>query len=333
MSESAYSAVGGLPFDDEELESRLVWIWGSGRTGSTWLMELLTAPLKASRDHAIGFTWPPSWDGQATALPVDEFLISQHLVPWLGKAEDLTGTWRPDTLLNYMGTHPSYAFSDAYADVWRPEVRRLALVRLHAVVERAQDAGLKLPAALPLLVIKEVNGSHGADVVMPLFQRSRMIFLLRDPRDVLDSLLDARRRGGWLADARPLAEVGGAEQRLEVVEGACRNWIAQFQVVRRAFEAHDPARRRELRYERLLADTAAELGELRDWLGLPAEPQRVEKIAERHSFESVPERLKGPGKHYRAARPGGWRTSLSEAEQETAQRILGPSLVELGYEA
>jgi hypothetical protein len=332
VSEGTYSPVGGLPFDDEELESRLAWVWGSGRTGSTWLMELLCAPLRASRERAIGFSWPPSWEGRSAALPIDEFLISRHLVPWMGRTEELTGASRPDTLLNYLGTHPSYAFSDAYADVWRPEVRRLTLVRLYAVIERAQEAGLKLPEALPLLVIKEVNGSHAADVVMSLFPRSRMIVLLRDPRDVLDSLLDAQRSGGWLADARPLAAVDGEGERLEWVESACRNWIAQFQVVRRAYEAHDPARRRELRYERLLADTAAELGPLREWLGLPAERERVETIAERHSFDAVPERLKGPGKHYRAAQPGGWRASLSEAEQEIAGRILEPALIALGYD-
>ena len=271
MNEGSYSAVGGLPFDDDELESRLTWIWGSGRTGSTWLMELLCAPLKASREQAVGFSWPPAWDGQSAALPIDEFLISRHLVPWMGRTEDLTGASRPDTLLNYLGTHPSYAFSDAYADVWRPEVRRLTLVRLYAVIERARKAGLKLPEALPLLVIKEVNGSHAADFVMSLFPRSRMLVLLRDPRDVLDSLLDAQRSGGWLAHARPLAAVDGESERLEWVESACRNWMAQFQTVRNAYEAHDPALRRELRYERLLADTAGELGPLRDWLGLAAE--------------------------------------------------------------
>jgi hypothetical protein len=203
---------------------------------------------------------------------------------------------------------------------------------LQAVIDRARDAELNLPEAPPLLVIKEVNGSHAADVVMSLFPRSRMIALVRDPRDVLDSLLDAQRPGGWLADARPLATVDGTDERLEWVEEACRNWIAQFETVRRAYEAHDPARRRELRYEQLLADTVGELGPLREWLALPAERERVETIAQRHSFESVPDRLKGPGKHYRAARPGGWRTSLSDEEQRAAGRILRPALTELGYE-
>ena len=64
------------------------------------------------------------------------------------------------------------------------------------------------------MVIKEVNGSHGADLVMSLFPRSKMIFLVRDGRDVLDSLLDANKEGGWMtkgtAGAMPLLERGGA---------------------------------------------------------------------------------------------------------------------------
>ncbi len=87
----------------------------------------------------------------------------------------------------------------AYEDVWRPEVRRLTLIRLYAVIERAREAGLKLADDPPLMVIKEVNGSHGADLVMSLFPRSKMIFLVRDGRDVLDSLLDAN-TDGRLAD-------------------------------------------------------------------------------------------------------------------------------------
>jgi hypothetical protein len=38
------------------------------------------------------------------------------------------------------------------------------------------------------------------------------------------------------------------------------------------------------------------------------------------------------GKHYRAAQSGGWRASLSEAEQEIAGRILEPALIALGYD-
>ena len=326
-----YSSTAGLPFDDEELESQLVWIWGAPRTGSTWLLEMLCAPLKVDQSQPLGFSWPQSWDDRAGALPVDELLISEHLVPWSGRTHELSGTPRPDTIPDFLGDHPSYAFSDAFAEVWRPEARRLTLVRLHAVVERARSLGLELSADPPLLVLKEVNGSHGADRVMSLFPRSRMIFVLRDPRDVLDSLLDARQPGAWLAGSRPGATVASEEERLETVRELCRDWVAKFDVVTQAFEAHDPARRVRLRYEDLLADTAPELGALFDWLGLSAERDHVRAIADAHSFARVPEQMKGPGRHHRYASPGRWREALSPAELEAAEGIIGDRLAQLGY--
>jgi hypothetical protein len=42
-------------FDDEELESKLVWIFGSPRTGSTWLVEMLCHPLKVDHESSVGF--------------------------------------------------------------------------------------------------------------------------------------------------------------------------------------------------------------------------------------------------------------------------------------
>ena len=44
---------------------------------------------------------------------------------------DEAGTVLPRTLNRVTDYFTSYAFSDAYADVWRPEARRMTLVRLH----------------------------------------------------------------------------------------------------------------------------------------------------------------------------------------------------------
>ena len=81
---STYSPTAGLPFDDEELESKLVWIWGSPRTGSTWLLEMLCNPLESKRSEPLGFSWPEGFTGPVPALAVDEFLISSHLAPHQG---------------------------------------------------------------------------------------------------------------------------------------------------------------------------------------------------------------------------------------------------------
>jgi hypothetical protein len=335
----SYSASAGLPFDDAELESKLVWIFGSPRSGSTWVLEMLCHPLVMDPESDLGFGWRADWDGAAWAVPVNEFQIGAHLAPGVygdlaghGLVEDEGGEILPRTVNRMIGSFSSYAFSTSYANVWRPEARRLTLVRLHAVVERARAAGLNQAVDPPLVLIKEVNGSHAADVVMSLFPRSRMIFLVRDGRDVLDSLVDAHRTGGWLAY---LGRGGGfetTEERREFVRATAGHWTARMNACARAFDAHPNDLRIEVRYEELLADTAARLGELNRWLGMPSAPQRMEAIAERHAFANVPKRRRGAGKSRRSASPGAWREGLTTEEQAVAQEIMGETLSGLGYE-
>jgi hypothetical protein len=309
-----------------------VWIYGSPRTGSTWLLEMLCHPLKVDPHEDVGFRWREGWEGPARALPVDEFRISSHLEPVGNTIETEDGMILSETLNGFGKSFSSYAFSAAYEDVWRPEARRLTLVRLHAVVERSRQAGLELPDDLPLLVIKEVNSSHAAPLVMSLFPRSRMIFLVRDGRDVIDSLIDASSPSGWLMEERATPRFETPEERLGWVRQRCLDWTAGMNVCTRAYEAHDPALRRRVRYEDLLADTTGCLRDLAGWLGLPNGPRRLETVAGHHSFEAVPEARKGPGKIRRSATPGRWREALTPQEQELAQDIMGRRLVELGYE-
>jgi hypothetical protein len=337
---ATYSATAGLPFDDEELESRLVWIWGSPRSGSTWLLEMLCHPFAMDPESELGFSWRAGWDGAVWSIPVNEFMIGAHLAPGFygdltghGIVEEESGEILPRTVNRVVDYFSSYAFSNAYADVWRPEARRLTLVRLNAVVERARAAGLEYAVDPPLVVIKEVNGAHAADLVMSLFPRSRMIFLVRDGRDVLDSLIDANRTGGWLANwgwGR-----GGLEtpaERREFVREMSGHYSARMNACARAFAAHPEDLRIEVRYEELLADTTGRLGELNRWLGVPSGPKRMESIAERHAFATLPKRRRGAGKIRRSASPGAWRERLTTEEQEIANEVMGQTLASLGYD-
>jgi sulfotransferase family protein len=334
---SSYSATAGLPFDDAQLESNLVWIFGSPRSGSTWLAEMLCHPLRMDPQRELGFRWGPRWQGQARALPVNEFGIGSHLAPRMPEDPDPTieedgGELLPRTLPRANRDFSSYAFSAPYADVWRPEARRLTLVRLQAVVDRARAAGLNLPPDGPLLVIKEVNGSHAADLVMSLFPRSRLIFLVRDGRDVVDSLVDASRPGGWieqLESRRPSFET--PDERRAFVRRNALLWRARMTACARAYAGLAPEHRFKLRYEDLLADTHRKLADLARWLGLPAGPKWIATVAEEHDFTNIPEGGRGPGKITRAATPGAWRQGLEPDERETANEVMGPALAELGY--
>jgi hypothetical protein len=198
---SDYSADAGLPFDAAGLEGRIVWMWGSPRSGSTWLLRQLAYPLAPNPEATTIFDPPAEqvgWTRPFDVLPVDESFISNHLAPAFADPREVDGAYVPGTINNYLGKRPVYAYSDAYREVWAPEARRFALVRLFGFLSRARDEGVALTPD-PLLVIKEVNGSHAADLIMGLMPGSRLLFLVRDGRDVVDSLLHAYQPGGFLA--------------------------------------------------------------------------------------------------------------------------------------
>ena len=119
-----------------------------------------------------------------------------------------------------------------------------------AQVERAER---EHALADPAVVIKEPNGSHGADLIMALLPRARLIFLVRDARDVIDSLMDAM-SGGWL-DEPHMGRLDTPEQRLAFARSEARVWLERTRAVERAFDAHDPELRWKLRYEDLRTDT------------------------------------------------------------------------------
>jgi hypothetical protein len=322
-----YSPTAGLPFDDAELESRIVWIWGSPRTGSTWLLRQICHPAQLDPGLPLGFGLPPGFADELRAVPYDEFVISSHTAPTTGGRPGRVGdAYLPESLNSFAENRNSYAFAERFADVWGPELRRLILVRLGATLDRASGLGVAL-AQSPLLVIKEVNGSQAADRVMRLFPRSRLLFLVRDGRDVIDSLVHAY--GSWM-DAPP--QLQKPEGRLAWVRDACLDWASKIDIVRFAFEFHPPELRLELRYEDLLADTGPRIKALFEWLGLPADRERVEEIVAAHSFQRIPADKRGATKPERFAQPGLWRKNLSVEEQAVAAEIMGPRLAALGYE-
>jgi hypothetical protein len=288
-------------------EDRLVWIFGSSRSGSTWLLRML-----AELDDAVA---------------IDDPHLGHHL-----------GVWRPIplawatadgdpelTLLNDIKREkPSYFFNDRYREVWEPALRELIVARFDA--QARERAGGRTPN--PLVVVKE-PGSHIADLLMSLFRGSRMIFLLRDGRDVVDSWLDAHRPGAWALDegAYPVTREG----REALIRWQASVWSYRTGVVQRAYRTHDPERRVLVRYEDLLHDPAGELGRICAHFGIEVPPARLREIAVAHDYEQVPSDEKGASKEIRAADPGGWQRHMTAAEQQAMYEVMGERLVETGY--
>jgi hypothetical protein len=283
------------PFAQRGVERRLVWILGSPRSGSTWLLQMLA--------ECDGITC------------VDEPLVGLHLAPFVC---DRPGTFASDldetnfSFNRIAKNNHSYFFSEEHRAAWLGPLRKLITSRF--AVHGTRD----------LIAIKEPNGSQAADLILQAVPKSRLLFLLRDGRDVVDSELAAHSPGAWMTRRYPIRGVD-ASQRGEFLEDAAHKWVWQTHVVEEAFENHDGPKLL-VRYEELRSATGPQLERILSWLGLSID---VRAIVSRYTFES--QAARGPAEFVRSAEPGAWRSNLEHSEQSRIEQIMGPTLRRFGY--
>ena len=303
---------------------------GSPRTGSTWLLRLLCHPWGVGRTPT-GIDPSRFRPRGGNVIPVNESYLPHHLGPLrdpLPPPETAAGA---SILLNdTRGDDPAYFFSEEFRRSWREPLRRLALERFQAQAERARaEHGIEEP----LILIKEPNGSHAAELVADLLPSSRLIFLLRDGRDVVDSMIDADSDGGWRTRTEGVVPLRTETERLEGVRRQAHLWLVRTIATQRAAAAFGRERAITVRYEELLADTERELARLDAWLGIRRDERQIRAAVRSNRFGSLRNRLRGRRKGIRAASPGLWRQNLTPAEQRAMDEIIGPKLRELGYGA
>jgi hypothetical protein len=286
-------------------DPRIAWIFGSSRSGSTWLLRMLS--------------------DLSCVVPLDDPHLGHHL-----------GVWRPiplawaaceeppqlTTLLEVKADEPGYFFAQRHRDAWWEPLRQLIRARFEAQAE--EDGGGA--ADDPYFVVKE-PGSHVAPLLAELFPASNVVFLLRDGRDVVDSWLDAYSDGSWAipGGAFPVAREG----RIALIRWLSSVWAYRSRAVMTAFRQRSESDRILVRYEQLREDTTACLVSVCRVLGLDPEP--VPEVVARHRFERVPDWRRGSGHAVRQAMPGGWRQNLSAAEQAAMHEVIGSALEEFGY--
>jgi Sulfotransferase family len=293
-----------LSFDD-----RLIWILGSSRSGSTWLLRML--------------------GDLPDAAPIDDPHLGHHLGVWrpIPLAWATSDGPPPDlsTLTEYKRHKPDFFFSDRYRDTWLPALRDLVQARFQAQID---DIAAAEGISEPVAIVKE-PASHVAELLTEMFPGSGMLWLLRDGRDVVDSWLDAYSRDSWALEegAYALSE----RARMAFVRWQSSVWRYRTEVVQHTFESHDPTRRILIRYEELLRNPAQQLQRIRDRFGLVASEARLAEIARVHAFGRTSDGNRGSGKEKRFAEPGRWRRSLTAPERAAMRRLMGEKLAELGY--
>ena len=277
------AAEGGAPTGGVRPEN-LIWMFGVARTGSSWL----GAMMGELEGHAL---WNEPYVGDV-----------------FGYAYYMRGG-------EQQRQRRAYILSDAYKEAW---IRSLRTFVLDSVDARFPELGKN-----GCLVIKEPNGSVGAPLLSEALPESRMILLVRDPRDVVASLLAAQRKGSWGAGDDPLADADPDE----FVRQRARMYNASFGKAWEAYEAH-VGRKVVIRYENLRYDTLGEMEKVYSSLGIPIERERLREVVEKHAWENIPDKQKGPDKPRRKARPGGWQEDLTPEQARMVEEITAPSMNE-----
>ncbi|MSX01995.1 MAG: hypothetical protein F2813_02430 [Actinobacteria bacterium] len=286
----------------------LTWILGSSRSGSTWLLRML-------RRHPA-------------VIGVDETGLGHHLGLW----RPIALAWQtpqPPSLTTFMAVkedREDYFFNKRYEEAWRPALAEFFMARMGAQLD-GSSPDWRDPSTR--VVIKEPGGSQMAQELLALQPDSRLIFLLRDGRDVVDSWLDAYADGSWASQDGAYSVT--PEDRLAFIRWQAAVWKYRTEVVSAAYDRHDPARRAMVRYEELLAEPQRVVGELLEMLGIDCDPELLDEIVRAESHANVPDDQKGSGKEIRRASPGGWREHLSEREIEALDAEIGGILRNYGY--
>jgi sulfotransferase family protein len=173
------------------------------------------------------------------------------------------------------------------------------------------------------LVIKEPGGSAGAPLLMEALPESRMVLLVRDPRDVVASWVDAHREGGW-KDGRRKEK----DQPRVPIDVRAKKYLQNVGEARKAYNSHQ-GRKVLVRYEELRADTLGTMKRIYSALEIPVDEGKLSQAVEKYSWENIPEEEKGEGKFHRKATPGGWREDLTPEQVKTVEKITAPLLNEL----
>ena len=272
------------------------FIVGSGRCGTT----LLRAILEAHPDVHV----PPETYNLGEALRAYR---RYSRLPW-------------GTLLRVVLTHFEYqphweTFDLDMGPLFRqlaaspPAARNLAgvlnaLYRAHATLHKptAIRWGDKTP-----------NNTHCLPQLRAVFPDLRAVHVVRDGRDVVSSFLRLN--------------------QLDLV-GASRHWIRRVRTAQ-AFGARHPDQYLEVRYERLVSQPRSTIEEVATFLGLAFDERMLrhhELVLRLGDVERLPH-LQGVQQAIHAEAIGRWRTEFSAAQVVELERLMGPTLARLGYDA
>ena len=173
----------------------------------------------------------------------------------------------------------------------------------------------------------------------------RVIYIVRDPRDVAVSFYFYNLKVRVLPDGYPMDEFIKNFISAKVVDyanivGTWEEHVTSWLRMRRGKNNFCL-----VRYEDLLADPGAQLKRVSPMLRIEPTPERIERAIKLSSAQHMRSLEKSQWKKWvttkdtrsdipfvREAKSGGWRNRLSEASVRNIEEAWGPTMKELGYE-
>jgi hypothetical protein len=169
----------------------------------------------------------------------------------------------------------------------------------------------------------------------------RVIYMARDPRDVVVSQYHFQRKRNLIADQFPLSEfVGRFLAGQTCFYGSWGEHVASWLATR-----HGQPGFLLLRYEDMLDNTARELSKIDSFLGLTTSPHLIMQAVERSSVDTMRQLEKLQAQLFtstkntrqdipfvRKASAGGWRSELPEEYARQIEEAWRDVMQRLGYE-
>jgi LPS sulfotransferase NodH len=288
----------------EYMGHNLVFIVGAPRSGTTWLQRLLA-------------THPRIRTGQESKL--FRWYIGPQLQMW---RMETTRELDPKTATGRGGTGLSCYFRE---DEFLSALKQYLGLLLQPMIGSLRPGELFV----------EKSPSHAMCIpeIKRLLPEARIIHVLRDPRDVVASLLAASRT--WGAAWAPESPVKAAGL-----------WVEHVRAVKRAAQNLSPEEFHEVTYEQLRSAPEKVVRQVADFLGLEWKDFEIQKAVETNQpdrdggtpipvYGEVSERIGGfvkePAGFIRKARPGAWKSDLSLLEKAHVWRVCHKLMREVGY--
>jgi hypothetical protein len=268
----------------------IVWIFGSGRTGSTWLSEMMGSLPDHTRWHEprVGHLFGHAYQKGEFRKNDRHFIFGGDRRIWLSSIRSF--------VLDQATARFPQRLDGGYLVIKEPHGSLGAPLLMEA-----------LPESRMVFLIR-----HPGDVIASALDAHR-----KGSWEGNWAQLQGRKRMGTSAQERPD----------RFVSSRSRNYLRDIECVKRAYEAHQ-GRKALVRYEDLRADPLGTMRRIYSTLEMPLEEKKLVRAVEKYTWENIPEEEKGEKKFYRKATPGAWREDLTSEQVRIVEEVTRPLLEE-----